>query len=623
MLPRKEDLIDKTSVDMQQDDGYVSNASSDSADDQATLVNAQTGGEETKMAPSSARDSGLSLFGSRHPLMDIVIFYILMTTLNGASISIAQSKPMFMGRPPLRLEWIALCLLSCHKLFKTQLNSPRLLIPHVFLLILCDSIVYRVFINADQGRLAWLLPISANATVYYHMFMLAKGVSSGAGFGLVLLAVTMTEALGSSRWWMDDSNTLTSLSVIIPLHTVGYGLFTLQASLFEHFARWRNERYLRNGARAGLEGAKFRFFHHESENNSQDATEVCIIQVTPSTVTLQVSATDEQSRFIRVNGLPWSDQLVERVDEQTLWIQIGGLLHSTEYEIQVANSIVRVCTSPKESRVPMDEDVIVEAPAESLPPPSTDDAELVKLENSVAAAENERNELSNRLKKLRKDEQKNEASLRSEVDALRRGLERSATTDHRAKQRVLALQEQVKQLSKRIEQVQDEITQSAAGQHSVEEGLAAVHTDWLNVKDLSDAHHKTANDKIAEDTHALNELESMIGGLNARYEKMQTKKHRLETIEMPCSEKKLADLKQELMAATLQRRYAERQREGDYPKLPNPYLSTTNIEALDHAAEDMTRRNTELGELIEHETLEMDAISAELEGLRGKGIAAR
>ena len=87
----------------------------------------------------------------------------------------------------------------------------------------------------------------------------------------------------------------------------------------------------------------------------------------------------------------------------------------------------------------------------STPPPLTAAAPQITLEDrlsqlrhALSLTEAERESLASSLKTARRDAQKADAALRSEMDILKRASEKSAAGEHRAKQKILALQEAVK-----------------------------------------------------------------------------------------------------------------------------------------------------------------------------------
>ncbi|KDN46302.1 hypothetical protein K437DRAFT_218107, partial [Tilletiaria anomala UBC 951] len=63
----------------------------------------------------------------------------------------------------------------------------------------------------------------------------------------------------------------------------------------------------------------------------------------------------------------------------------------------------------------------------------------------------------------RKDASRTEAALRNEIEAVKRGLERMSGTDHRSKQKVLALQESIRQANMQAEEAEREAKEVELG----------------------------------------------------------------------------------------------------------------------------------------------------------------
>ncbi|EIN08858.1 hypothetical protein PUNSTDRAFT_143559 [Punctularia strigosozonata HHB-11173 SS5] len=181
---------------------------------------------------------------------------------------------------------------------------------------------------------------------------------------------------------------------------------------------------------------------------------------------------------INVNGAPWQ-RVIMRVDEHAdeAIIIIYGLMPGRQYDIELAliqgdDNIREQITT--EAHTPHVENELREAdvhtvdyilPAHDLPspgsssplpaPPVTVEERTSQLQQTLTALVNERDTLTGNLKSARRDAQKADAALRAEIEALKRASEKQAAAEHRARQKILALQEAVKQATSATRETDD------------------------------------------------------------------------------------------------------------------------------------------------------------------------
>ncbi|KAH9948703.1 hypothetical protein B0H21DRAFT_670559, partial [Amylocystis lapponica] len=82
----------------------------------------------------------------------------------------------------------------------------------------------------------------------------------------------------------------------------------------------------------------------------------------------------------------------------------------------------------------------------------------------------------------RRESQKADAALRSEIDALRRASDLHAAGEHRARQKVLALQEAAKQTHAAAAELERLIADIKSAQPGLEARRARVACEWAEVK---------------------------------------------------------------------------------------------------------------------------------------------
>ncbi|KAI9069885.1 hypothetical protein FKP32DRAFT_1550642, partial [Trametes sanguinea] len=186
--------------------------------------------------------------------------------------------------------------------------------------------------------------------------------------------------------------------------------------------------------------------------------------------------------FVKVNGTPWQKvflKMDEVFDEGI--IILYGLMPARQYDIELGlspqagqTSVRGQITTGTEAHpdVPVPDPSSDETAATSsdtamssaipisttqshtnggthtpVPPPAqlTLEDRRLQLTHELNKLNAEHSSLTSRLKSTRKDSQKADAALRSEIDTLKRASERYAAGESRARQKILALQEAVKQ----------------------------------------------------------------------------------------------------------------------------------------------------------------------------------
>ncbi len=90
-------------------------------------------------------------------------------------------------------------------------------------------------------------------------------------------------------------------------------------------------------------------------------------------------------------------------------------------------------------------------------------ARMAQLRGELSAAAETKSALSAEVRKARKEASRAESALRNEIEAVKRGLDRMSGTDHRSKQKVLALQESIRQANMQAEEAEEETKGVEAG----------------------------------------------------------------------------------------------------------------------------------------------------------------
>ncbi|CDO75432.1 hypothetical protein BN946_scf184693.g1 [Trametes cinnabarina] len=299
----------------------------------------------------------------------------------------------------------------------------------------------------------------------------------------------------------------------------------------------------------------------DDEDQSRDSA-----STSDSVVSTQVVADIlAKGLFVKVNGTPWQKvflKMDEVFDEGI--IILYGLMPARQYDIelglspQVGQTSVRgQITTGTEARsdIPIPDPNTDEAAVTSLeatmsstiplttspshgngsthvpiPPPvqlTLEDRRL-QLTHELNALNAEHSLLTSRLKSTRKDSQKADAALRSEIDTLKRASERYAAGESRARQKILALQEAVKQTLAAAQDIEALIKSIEADLPGLEQRRAEVEKEYLKVKEEA-ARVRARRDEAEQREKARTEaMQAELAGLANRLEKLAGKREKLE-----------------------------------------------------------------------------------------------
>ncbi|KAF9571613.1 hypothetical protein EC968_000353 [Mortierella alpina] len=245
---------------------------------------AGTGNEEdaaTGAAPAAPWAKGFTarfqdhlklFFSIHHKLFDLVAFYVVMFALNGQMTSL-----------PTRLEWIGFCVQSIVALRRAFQTSIKHGIGLTSFLGMLDLLVGQLFLHQDR---LGLLPTVANILVYFYVINLTRGLVFGDSVSCLLWFL-----FGLVDIYRKDPSSASILDLtpykVIPVHTVGFGLYILMSELVDVMLHSAEPdpvpgRYLNyNGTQKdGPVSMSLRF-------------ELCITEITPFTVSFCLNALSE------------------------------------------------------------------------------------------------------------------------------------------------------------------------------------------------------------------------------------------------------------------------------------------------------------------------------------------
>jgi hypothetical protein len=153
-----------------------------------------------------------------HKLFDLVAFYVVMFALNGQITSL-----------PTRLEWIGFCVQSIVALRRAFQTSIKHGLGLTSFLGMLDLLVGQLFLHQD--RLGFL-PTVANILVYFYVINLTRGLVFGDSVSCLLWFL-----FGLVDIYRRDLSSASILDLtpykVIPVHTVGFGLYILMSELVD------------------------------------------------------------------------------------------------------------------------------------------------------------------------------------------------------------------------------------------------------------------------------------------------------------------------------------------------------------------------------------------------------
>ncbi|KAF9299904.1 hypothetical protein BGZ74_008517 [Mortierella antarctica] len=225
-------------------------------------------------------------FSMHHKLFDLVAFYVVMFAINGQMTSL-----------PTRLEWIGFCVQSIVALRRAFQTSIKHGLGLTSFLGMLDLLVGQLFLHQDR---LGLLPTVANILVYFYVINLTRGLVFGDSVSCLLWFL-----FGLVDIYRKDPSSASILDLtpykMIPVHTVGFGLYILMSELVDVMLHSAEPdpiqgRYL-NYVGAQKEGPVSIRSSRRSSSRSSDPSglrfELCITEITPFTVSFCLNAVSD------------------------------------------------------------------------------------------------------------------------------------------------------------------------------------------------------------------------------------------------------------------------------------------------------------------------------------------
>ncbi|KAJ7695391.1 hypothetical protein B0H17DRAFT_1158890 [Mycena rosella] len=288
---------------------------------------------------------------------------------------------------------------------------------------------------------------------------------------------------------------------------------------------------------------------------------------------------------VNVNSATWKGVYI-RIDDKTdeAVIIIYGLMPGKKYDIDLglvqggqSNNIRRqVITDdlemPQATSLPEADTAHFESPESPLPTPSTSPSRtmsstppitnphpqftledrLNQLQHTLSVITSERESLSVSLKTARRDAQKADAALRSEIEILKRASEKHTVAEHRARQKVLALQEAGKRAQLSTREMEELALEVEAELPTLKTQRAEKEEAYLKIKEDADRVRKEREREAERERRKLDLMKGELTGLGNKMERLSGKREKLETGVIPDLEEQLREIELEIERDTLE-----------------------------------------------------------------------
>jgi hypothetical protein len=184
----------------------------------------------------------------------------------------------------------------------------------------------------------------------------------------------------------------------------------------------------------------------------------------------------------------------------------------------------------------------------SVPRPVSVEERAAQLRLTHTSLVQEMESLNTQLKMARRESQRSDAALRAEIEAIKRTAEKQSVADQRAKQKVLALQEAVKQTHAATGELEAEARAVEGDLPRVRQEEAVVEVESATVREAADKKEAEAEETLRGDKKRMSDAQAELASVTNRLEKFQAKKGKLEAETLPDLKQQLAEIQQQIEA---------------------------------------------------------------------------
>ncbi|KAI0040449.1 hypothetical protein FA95DRAFT_1566384 [Auriscalpium vulgare] len=285
----------------------------------------------------------------------------------------------------------------------------------------------------------------------------------------------------------------------------------------------------------------------------------------PSSTSTSSTSALAKGLSVKVNGTPWQ-RVLARIDDaaEEAVLIIYGLMPGRQYDIEIgviagearvhgqivtegsgdgrdrtrsnASSVheipeVNIFSS---TAIPIDPSPSPPSPSPPATPPSpssehpTIEEYFASLKTTLVNLKSEHETLSTALKSARRDSQKSQAAVRSEITSLKRATQKHSTGDSRMRQKVRALEEAVKQAVKGREDVEAEFEDVEAERIKQEGEMSAIERRRDEVRTLAEEGQRRREHAETEADGKVQTVKAELAAVDAKLEKLHARREKLD-----------------------------------------------------------------------------------------------
>ncbi|KAF9788648.1 hypothetical protein BJ322DRAFT_1106623 [Thelephora terrestris] len=191
-----------------------------------------------------------------------------------------------------------------------------------------------------------------------------------------------------------------------------------------------------------------------------------------------------------------------------------------------------------------------EVPSSASTPSITLEEKIQQLNQTLSVLQSERDSLAVSLKTTRRDAQRADAAIRADIETLKRTSDKFASVEHRARQKVLALQETVKQTLAAAEETTASVTDVESSLPILREQQAEAERECKVARQQATRAREEREALERHEKKQIDSLQTELAGLGSKLEKLNSKREKLENSVIPELEEELRRIEEEIAAAT-------------------------------------------------------------------------
>lgn len=146
----------------------------------------------------------------------------------------------------------------------------------------------------------------------------------------------------------------------------------------------------------------------------------------------------------------------------------------------------------------------------------------------------------------RKESQRSENAVRAEIETLKKAAEKQAVADQRAKQKVLALQEAIKQTHSAALDIESQTRALQDELPGITQEVSLVEEDYNTVSETSEKKEAETDLALKADKKRVAEAQAELTSVTNRTEKLTLKREKLAHETVPELEHQLAEVRREI-----------------------------------------------------------------------------